>query len=80
MYKKLLKLGVWLYDRYALQVCLLEGFGTCVLLILDQVLFSMVTETQRTRLEVGLLINIVITVWLIMSKTYTDWHKNWEDQ
>ena len=80
MKKKLLKLGVWLYDRYALQVCLLEGFGTCILLILDRVLFSMVTEAQRTRLEVGLLINIVMTVWLIMSKTYTDWHENWEDQ
>lgn len=78
--KKLLKLGTWLYDRYALQVCLLEGFGTCVLLILDQVLFSMVTEVQRTRLEVGLMINIVMTVWLIMSKTYTDWHENWEEQ
>lgn len=80
MKKKLIKLGKYLYDHYALQVCILEGFFTCILLILDQVLFSVVTEAQRTRLEIGLMINIMFTVYIILSEAYTEFNENWEDQ
>lgn len=70
--KKLIKLGKYLYDHYALQVCILEGFFTCVVLILNDVLFSFMTETQVNRLEIGLMVNIIFTVYIIMTTAYTE--------
>lgn len=78
--KKLIKLGKFLYEHYALQVCILEGFGSCIILILDQVLFSMITEAQRTQLEIGLMINILFTGFIILTEAYTEYNEKWEDQ
>lgn len=78
--KKLIKLGKFLYDHYALQVCILEGFCSCIVLILDQILFSMVTDSQRTQLEIGLMINIIFTSYIVLTEAYTEFNENWEDQ
>lgn len=80
MKKKLIKLGKYLYDHYALQVCLLEGFGSCIILILDQVLYSVITEAQRERIGMGLIVNIIFTGYIILSEAYTEFNENWEDQ